>query len=214
MTSPGVLAALARPELGAFYLAAAATNARRHGAFSAGPVPAALAALTLRRSLPAPAVGQQPSTAVVFADQAVFGLLNVVWRTGADLAGDLPAVLDHLRDLAEPLTRPAGPPPTADSPDAPAPADADPADDGAGGKPERAGDLLDSHPAVRALGCLLEYAASRAHADGEMPGDVLRLVADVLAARPGDEAVAGAIGVQLPVLHRRATAFTAAHPEL
>ncbi|WP_406409341.1 hypothetical protein [Streptomyces sp. NBC_01643] len=47
-----------------------------------------------------------------------------------------------------------------------------------------------------------------------MPSDVLHLVADVLAARPDDEAVAGAISVQLPVLHRRATAFTAAHPEL
>ncbi|MER7498379.1 hypothetical protein ABT033_38050 [Streptomyces pharetrae] len=67
---------------------------------------------------------------------------------------------------------------------------------------------------MRALDCLLDYAAGHAAADGAMPGDVLRLVADVLAARGGDEAVAGAIGVQLPVLHRRATAFTAAHPEL
>jgi hypothetical protein len=62
---------------------------------------------------------------MLFADEAVFDLLNVVWRAGADLADDLPAVLDHLRDLAEPLTRHAGPPPPADSPDAPALADAD-----------------------------------------------------------------------------------------
>jgi hypothetical protein len=70
---------------------------------------------------------------------------------------------------------------------------------------------MDTHPAVLALDCLLGYAASRATRDGEMPGDVLDLVADVLAARGGDEAVAAVIGAQLPVLHRRATAFTAAH---
>jgi hypothetical protein len=63
--------------------------------------------------------------------------------------------------------------------------------------------LLDTHPAVRALACLLEYAADRVHTDGEMPGDVLHPAADALAARPGSEAVAGAIGVQLPALHRR-----------
>lgn len=38
----------------------------------------AAAALTLRRSLPAPAGGQQPPTAVAFADRAVHDLLNVV----------------------------------------------------------------------------------------------------------------------------------------
>lgn len=211
---PQVLAALARPELGAFYLAASATVARRPDAFPAGPAQAVLAALALSRALPAPASPHVPDAAE-FAGRAWSALLSVVWRTGAGLGGDLPAVLDHLRHLADPLTRPA-PPPSADSPDAPAPAPsaAGPDGDGAGGEQELPEALLDTHPAVCALGCLLEYAAGRAHADGEMPGDVLRLVADVLAARPGDEAVAGAIGVQLPVLHRRATAFTAAHPEL
>ncbi|MFE1199945.1 hypothetical protein ACFW6E_45905 [Streptomyces olivaceoviridis] len=71
--------------------------------------------------------------------------------------------------------------------------------------------MLDAHPAVRALDCLLDYAASRALRDGQMPGDVLNLVAGVLAARGGDEAVAAVIGARLPFLHRRATAFTAAH---
>ncbi|MEV5177973.1 hypothetical protein AB0L10_44875, partial [Streptomyces flaveolus] len=71
--------------------------------------------------------------------------------------------------------------------------------------------LLDAHPAVRALDCLLDYAASRASRDGQMPGDVLNLVAGVLAARGGDEAVAAVIGAHLPLLHRRATAFTATH---
>ncbi|WP_405987344.1 hypothetical protein [Streptomyces sp. NBC_00872] len=47
-----------------------------------------------------------------------------------------------------------------------------------------------------------------------MPGVVLHLGAGVLAARPGDEAGATEIGARLPVLQRRATAFTAAHPEL
>ncbi|MFJ2217962.1 hypothetical protein ACIQVO_38170 [Streptomyces sp. NPDC101062] len=58
-----------------------------------------------------------------------------------------------------------------------------------------------------ALGCLLEYAAA-------VPGDVPDLVAGALAACAGDEAVAGAVGVRLPVLHRHAGEFTAAHPEL
>ncbi|MDX3695024.1 hypothetical protein PV726_32740 [Streptomyces europaeiscabiei] len=54
---PQVLAALARPELGAFYLAAAA---RCRGAFPAGPAQAALTALTLRRSLPPPRPANSP----------------------------------------------------------------------------------------------------------------------------------------------------------
>ncbi|MFI8194654.1 hypothetical protein ACIF8T_39130 [Streptomyces sp. NPDC085946] len=74
--------------------------------------------------------------------------------------------------------------------------------------------LLDTHPAVRALDCLLDYAAGHATKDGAMPDDVLRLVADILTARGSDEAVAAVIGAHLPLLHRRATAFTAAHPEL
>lgn len=196
---PGVLAILDRPDLGAFYLAAAATAAARPGAFPDGPGAAALAALTLRRALPAPSAGQPQSTAVLFADQALFDLLSVVWRTGADLAGDLPDVLDHLRDLAAPLTRPGdGPDEGAD----------------AGGEDEQFQGLLGSDPAVRALGCLLEYAAARARAGAAMPGDVLDLTAGALTARTGDDAVATAIGVHLPALHRHAPAFTAAHPEL
>ncbi|MFF8911684.1 hypothetical protein [Streptomyces olivaceoviridis] len=67
---------------------------------------------------------------------------------------------------------------------------------------------------MRALACLLDYAASHATKDGTMPGDVLRLLAGVLAARGGDEAVAAAGGAHLPLLRQRATAFTAALPEL
>ncbi|MFE4177546.1 hypothetical protein ACFRR7_36840 [Streptomyces sp. NPDC056909] len=112
--------------------------------------------------------------------------------------------MDHLHTLAEPLTRPVGLPPPADSPYAPVPAcaDASPTGDGVDGKEESAADLSDTHPAVRALGCLLEYAVSQAPAGGEMPGDVLHLVVGVLAARPGDEAVTE-IGARLPVLQRR-----------
>ncbi|MEV7157270.1 hypothetical protein AB0N77_22025 [Streptomyces misionensis] len=69
---PQILEAVARPELRAFYLAAAALAARRPGAFPAGPVSAALAALTLRRTLPA---GQPRSSTALFVDQAAFGLL-------------------------------------------------------------------------------------------------------------------------------------------
>jgi hypothetical protein len=74
--------------------------------------------------------------------------------------------------------------------------------------------LLETHPAVRALDCLLDYAASHATKDGAMPGEVLGLLTEVLAARGSDEAVTAVIGAHLPLLHRRATAFTAAHREL
>ncbi|MFJ8078865.1 hypothetical protein ACIQ7Q_34245 [Streptomyces sp. NPDC096176] len=190
---PGVLAALARPELRAFYLDAVAGTARRPGALPAGPAPAALAALTLRRALPAPAAGDQPSRAVQFADRALADLLHVVWRTGADLAGDLPGALDQLYGLAEHLTRPAG--------------------DGAD-EQELVVRPPKSDPAVRALDCLLDYAASLAAMDGQMPADVLHLLSGVLVARPGDDAVATVIGEHLPVLHRRATAYADAHSEL
>ncbi|MFE3632333.1 hypothetical protein [Streptomyces goshikiensis] len=220
---PQLLAALGRPDLGAFYLAAAATAADTPGAFPVGPAAAALAALTLRRALPADAASHQSSAAVLFADQALFDLLGVVWRTGAGLGAELPDVLDHLHTLAEPLTHPAAPAATGpphDTPSAPEPdsAQAGPADAVLYGEDAGAeglgGELLGSHPAVRALGCLLQYAAHQANADDEMPAGVLDLVAAVLAVRGDDEAVVTAIGVHLPALHRRAPAFTAAHPEL
>ncbi|MFF9786364.1 hypothetical protein [Streptomyces nigrescens] len=97
---PGILAALEGLELGAFYLAAAATAARRPGVFPAGLAQAATAALNLRRALPGPAAGARPATAVLFADQALFDLLTHLWRTGAGLPGDLPEILAHLRGLA------------------------------------------------------------------------------------------------------------------
>ncbi|MFJ4700463.1 hypothetical protein ACIP5N_22210 [Streptomyces sp. NPDC088768] len=208
---PAVLAALDRAELGAFYLAALAGAAHRPGALPAGPAEAARAALDLRRTLPVAAPGQPVPAAVLFADQALFDLLTVVWRTGADLAEDLTSALDHLHTLTKPLTRPAVPPP-APGPDTAAPVlDEGPA---AGGEHDAAGGLLGSDPAVRALGCLLEYAAAQAREGGAVPDDVLDLVAGVLAARAGDEAVVTAIGVRLPLLHRHAAEFTAAHPEL
>ncbi|UGQ11073.1 hypothetical protein LO772_30400 [Yinghuangia sp. ASG 101] len=188
---PRVIDALARPDLGAFYLAAVAAHCRGIPANRLGPV--AVAALTLRHSLPAHETGQQLSTAAVFADRALFDLLNVVWRTGTDFGTDLPAVLVHLHGLAEPLTRPA-----SDTP---------------GGK-KRSIDPRFPSPAVRALGSLLEYAVSRAPTDGDMCPDVLHLLADVLAADLVDEDAATEIGERLPVLHRRATAFATAHPEL
>ncbi|MFE0775388.1 hypothetical protein [Streptomyces sp. NPDC058861] len=209
---PRVLAALARPELAASYLAATAAAVRHPGAFPTGVAQTVRAALTLSRTLPAPADLHVPDAAEL-AGRAWSGLLRFAWRTGEGLGDDLPAVLDRLHTLAEPLTRPA-----ALSPPAPgAGPGGDKTDRGdeedAGGKELPAG-LRETHPAVRALDCLLDHATGRATTDGAMPGDALRLVADVLAARSGDEAVAAAIGAHLPVLHRRATAFTAAHPEL
>jgi hypothetical protein len=213
---PGVLDALVLPELGAFYLAAAAAVVRRPEAFPAGPAEPVLAALALSRALPAPADPHVPD-AGEYAGRAWSGLLAFVWRTGGglgNLGGDLPAVLDQLHALAEPLTHPAAPPPTAMAagPATPATgASGPPAGHAAGEEQKLPAGLLESHPAVRALDCLLDYAAGRATGDGQMPGDVLDLAAAVLAARGGDEAVAAVLGAHLPVLHRRATAFTAAH---
>ncbi|WP_206305151.1 hypothetical protein [Streptomyces sp. B29(2018)] len=209
---PAVFAALGRAELGAFYLAAVAGAAHRPGALPAGPAPAARAALVLRRTLPAVAAPGQPvPAAVLFADQALFDLLTAVWRTGADFAEDLTSALDHLYALAEPLTRPRRPDARTRT----------------GHRRARARrrtgrrrgtrcgrGLLGSDPAVRALGCLLEYATARARAGTGFPDDVLVLGAAALAVRAGDEAVVTAVGVCLPLLHRHAAEFTAAHPEL
>ncbi|MFF8994501.1 hypothetical protein ACF09H_32175 [Streptomyces sp. NPDC014983] len=178
---PAMLAALILPELGAFYLAAAAAAVRRPEAFPAGPAEPVLAALALSRALPAPADPHVPD-AGEYAGRAWSGLLTFVWRTGGGLGGDLLAVLDRLHAFAELLTRPAAAPPIAATPAAALP----PAGRAAGQVRELPAGLLESHPAVRALDCLLDYAAGRAR------GDVLDLAAAVLAARGGDEAVAGA----------------------
>ncbi|MCX2923116.1 hypothetical protein [Streptomyces sp. NEAU-W12] len=79
-----------------------------HPAAWTADVPAALTALArteLRAfCLAAAAPGPPDSTAVLCADQALFGLLTLVWRTGADLADGLLAALEHLHALAEPFT--------------------------------------------------------------------------------------------------------------
>ncbi|MFE4639449.1 hypothetical protein [Streptomyces sp. NPDC056730] len=51
---------------------------------------------------------------------------------------------------------------------------------------------------------MLEYAVHRARTAGEMPADVLQTVAGALTARGDQDAVATAIGVRLPALHRHA----------
>ncbi|MFE9620412.1 hypothetical protein [Streptomyces sp. NPDC006384] len=102
---PAVLNALKGPELGAFYLAAAAVGARRPETFPAGPAQAVLAAFDLSCALPAPADPHVPDAAE-FAGRAWSALLTFAWRTGDDRDGDLPAVLERLHTLAEPLTRP------------------------------------------------------------------------------------------------------------
>ncbi|MFF6829961.1 hypothetical protein [Streptomyces longwoodensis] len=225
---PAVLAALKLPQLGAYYLAAAAVHADRPGAFPGTALTGAVtAALDLRRALNRPTPGPGPGesaagargAAVFFADQALFDLLTTVWCTGTTLDEGLEkAALAHLQALADELTRPAagtaeetedGSAPVAT--DVPAATLDVPAD---GGAPAQAGDsvtaLLGSHPQVRALGCLLEYAVHRARTTGEMPPTVLDTVAGALATHAHDDAVATAVGVHLPGLHRHAPAFAAA----
>ncbi|MGW1290196.1 hypothetical protein ACWD4N_42990, partial [Streptomyces sp. NPDC002586] len=194
---PAVLQTLRLPVLRAFYLGAAEARAYRPGRSGENLPQAITAALQLRRALaqdpPANAADENVQYDV---DRALFGLLTDAWRTGTDLGDVLPEALAHLHALAAPLTRPA-----------PA-ADASRADD----ERPKAGRLLpDADPAVRALECLLDYAAHRARTVGEMPQDVLDLVAGALAVFEDQEAVATAIGPRLPELHHHAPGFTAAH---
>lgn len=215
-----VLAALKLPELGAFYLAAAAVHAESPRAFPGGTLAGAVtAALGLRRALdrPAPAAGQRTaadrSDGVLFADQALADLLTAVWRTDAALGAGLEQdVLTHLHALAAELSLPAaGRTSAGQAAGAPAAPGEPGPDAGEGGAPAGAPELLGSDPRVRALGCLLEYAAGQARAHGEMPAGVLRAVAGALPAAAGQEAVATAIGVRLPALHQLAPAFAAEH---
>ncbi|GGX51542.1 hypothetical protein [Streptomyces noursei] len=156
----------------------------------AGPAPAALAALAPGRTLPAPATGQPAPSAVLFADQALFDLLTLVWRTGAGLVDDLPAVL---RRLARSLTRPAAPllapPPCLDT------AVPRPSSTARSMSRAPAGDTAWLGSGGARAGCLLGYAAAQARG-GVLPEAVLALVAGALA------------------LHRPADEFTAAHFEL
>ncbi|SBV01862.1 hypothetical protein YUMDRAFT_06565, partial [Streptomyces sp. OspMP-M45] len=207
---PAVLDALARPDLGAFYLAAAA---RHPDAFPTGPAESIHAALTLTLTgaLPPPADPHVPDAAE-HAIRAWSGLLETVWRTGTDLDGALPAVLARLHTLAAPLTLPS-PAPQPDNPATPTTKNTGAQAAGGLKAPLPAG-MLETQPALRALDCLLGYAASRATRNGTMPGDVLHLVADVLAARGGEETAAAVLGAHLPLLHHHAPDFAATHPEL
>lgn len=205
---PSVLQALGRPESAAYYLAAAAALAGWPGVLPGAALATTVAAaLELRRGLgeQVPKVGpdgvRRWPAVVSFTDQALFDLLTRAWRTDTVLDADLEAAaLDRLQALADDLTRQA-------SEDGPGESTA--AEQGTAVGVART--MLGADPEVRALGCLLEYAAHRARTAGEVPQPVLDLVAGVLAAHSGQDAVATAIGVHLPELHRHAPAFTAAH---
>ncbi|MEU9409870.1 hypothetical protein AB0E08_29850 [Streptomyces sp. NPDC048281] len=154
---PAVRAALKLPELGAFYLAEAAVFADRLGALRATALAEAVtAAFEVRRRLDETTLTAAPTTssscaaaaggrcdAVSFADQALFDVRTLVWRTDTALPNDQESVvLAHLQALAAPLARPA---PDQDIPvGAPGPA--------AGGQGEPMV-WLGSNLAVRALGC-------------------------------------------------------------
>ncbi|MEV0227480.1 hypothetical protein [Streptomyces sp. NPDC050704] len=119
---PAVLAALQRPGLAAFYLAAAAAHADRPGAFPSGALPAAVAAALEVRRGPgetAPTVGfdgvRRRPAGVFFADQALFDLLTAAWRAAA-LAGDQERAVCRTVQKPSPTsanTPPAPPPPSA-----------------------------------------------------------------------------------------------------
>ncbi|MFJ6438710.1 hypothetical protein [Streptomyces sp. NPDC091416] len=213
---PAILGALRTPELGAFFLAAAAGHADRPGVFPGKAlVGAVTAALGLVRDRLAAAVGPAAADRAdvrLFAGQALFDLLTTVWRTDIALdAGLEQEVLAHLHALTAALARPAPGGTGRDGGDvAPAGDTAGPAPAPAAGSPGEPV-LLGSDPRVRALGCLLEYAVHQARARGQMPDEVLQAVAGALPAAAAQDAVADAIGVRLPALHRYAPDFTAVH---
>ncbi|MFJ9380179.1 hypothetical protein [Streptomyces sp. NPDC101455] len=222
---PAVLAALQRPELAGFYLAAAAAHAGRPGAFPDGALPVAVAAaLEVCRALGevVPAVGfdgvRRRPARVFFAGQALFDLLTAAWRADG-LDGDLEKdAVAYVQAQLAPLTRPAAATScAAESKDSTTTAVATaPAGGPVAAAPATAGEatmptLVGSDPEVRALGVLLEYGVHRARTAGEMPVEVLDTVAGVLTLHAGQDAVATAIGVHLPALHRWAPAFAAAH---
>ncbi|WP_274036751.1 hypothetical protein [Streptomyces sp. MMBL 11-1] len=224
---PAILNALKTPELGAFYLAAAAGHADRPGAFPGKTLTGAVtAALDLRRALDAPAATAAQKTAadrgtgLDFADQALADLLTAMWRTDAVLdPGQEKDVLAHLHALTAELTDPAadaeeagdGPVPAGGSAGAVGPAPGAPADRSPAAGSPGGPVLLGSDPRVRALGCLLEYALHQARARGQMPAEVLQAVAGAIPAAAAQDAVADAIGVRLPALHDYAPDFTAVH---
>ncbi|MFE0773334.1 hypothetical protein [Streptomyces sp. NPDC058861] len=182
---PAVLDALGIPALRAFYLAALQEAAGRPGVLpDQALVHAVTGALSLRETAPA------GETAHCFAQAALFGLLTEAWTrpAGPPCLGDLlPATLDHLHALAEPLTHPADEPP-------------------AGAEP------ISPDTAGRALECLLDYAAALPLRTGApFPDDVLELLAAILATHPAHPAVSAAIGPRLLVLDVLAPDFTAVH---
>ncbi|MFE6274090.1 hypothetical protein ACFVQ9_35475 [Streptomyces goshikiensis] len=212
---PAVLAALNIPVLRALYLDAVQESADRPGALPGPSLDHAVAAaLDLHAPAPAPAPapgpgpgcgcgpGPEPAgTLERLAETALFGLLAHAWTRPAGPAGLgplLPAALERLRVLAEPLIRPAaGPPP-------------DPADV-AGARPA-AGRLPELATAVRALESLLDCTLSAAIRPGApLPDDVLDLCGTILAAGSNDPAVAAAFGARLMHLNICAPGFTEAH---
>ncbi len=215
---PAILNALRTPELGAFFLAAAAGHADRPGAFPGQALSGAVtAALGLVGALDRPAADVRPAAADradvrLFADQALFDLLTTVWRTDTALdAGREQEVLAHLHALTAALALPAPGSTGQDRDDmAPAGDTAGPAPAPAAGSPGEPV-LLGSDPRVRALGCLLEYAVHQVRARGQMPAEVLQAVAGALPAAGAQDAVATEIGARLPALHRYAPDFTAVH---
>ncbi|MFB6904872.1 hypothetical protein ACFCWB_11465 [Streptomyces bacillaris] len=202
---PAVLGALALPELGAFYLAAATHHP---DAFPNGLAEPVHAALTLTSALPPPADPHAPDAAECVG-RAWSNLLDHVWHTGSDLDGALPTILDRLHTLAAPLTRPTTTPPPTGTATPTTPVGRAPVREG-----ELSADLTDTHPAVLALRCILSHAAAQATKDKTLPGAALQLVADVLAARGDETTVAATLGAHLPLLHHHAPAFTTAHPDL
>ena len=189
-----IAAALALPELRAFYLSIAADHTRTPGAFPGQALAeAAITALTWSAESGDPDQDEDEPPAEYLAGQALFDLLTAAWRTDTDLGDHLPAALDHLYALTTPLTTPA---PTIDG----SPADT------------FTGDFVGTDPAGRALQCLLEHARHHDRATGEGMLDRLRHHLDLVIEATGRTArTSAALGRYLPQLHRQAPSLLHDH---
>ncbi|MEU1352123.1 hypothetical protein [Streptomyces sp. NPDC005795] len=199
---PAVLTALGAPVLRAFYLAAVQEAADQPGTLPGRNLDHAIAA-ALDLHPPAPQSGPEPEGLLErYAQTALFGLLAEGWARPAGPAGLgplLPAALDRLHALAEPLTHPAPAPPAPTGGSGTRPATGQP--------PAPAPDA-----AVRALELLLSCTVNAAVRPGApLPGNVLDTLATILTTRSDDPAVAAAFGTQLMALNICAPDFIARH---
>ncbi|MFE1907395.1 hypothetical protein ACFW96_27530 [Streptomyces gardneri] len=188
-TAPAdIAAALARPELRAYYLAIAADHTRTTDAFP-GQALAEAAATALAWTPAESTDADEDEPPAVYRAQALFDLLTALWRSDADLGNHLPAVLDYLYGQTAPLATPA---PGPDEPPA------DPS----------TRDFVGADPAGRALQCLLEHARTTGE---KLPDRLHRHLTAVITTTGRTARTAAALGPYLPQIRHQAPTLLHEH---